>query len=156
MIRIAKLTDYGIVLLTHIARDRGSGVHTAREVASAAKLPFPTVSQLLKSLSRSGLLVSHLGVKGGYTLARKPDEISVLDVIDALEGRVAVTECNEHPAGNCNLETVCPVRANWQRINIAVRRALQNLRMSDMIRPLPEDYGPAAQQASRVSAARPS
>src|SRR5688572_33459183 len=100
MIRIAKLTDYGIVLMSHLARAPGRRVN-ARDLSVEAHLPQPTVSQLLKTLSRGGLLVSQLGVKGGYDLARPASEITVADIITALEGPVALTECTSHVPDAC-------------------------------------------------------
>ena len=78
MIRLGKLTDYGLVLMTHIAQNHDRLLHTARDLAVESRLPLPTVSKLLKELLQGGLLVSHRGIKGGYSLARKPREIPAL------------------------------------------------------------------------------
>lgn len=137
MIRIAKLTDYGIVLLTHYARDGGPTVLNARDLAAEASLPLPTVSKLLKLLSKAGLLASHRGVSGGYSLARRPTEITVAEIIGALEGPIAVTECSSESHGLCTLEAVCPTQSNWRKINTAVRRALDDLTLADMVTPVP-------------------
>lgn len=136
MIRIAKLTDYGIILLTHFAAEPGQVIHTARDLAARTHLPLPTVSKILKALSRAGLLISHRGVSGGYSLARQPEEISVAQIIGALEGPIALTECSPDAHGLCTLESMCPVQSNWRRINRAVLEALEKLRLSDMARPL--------------------
>ena len=84
MIRFAKLTDYGLVLMTVMARDPVATVHTARDLAAASHLPLPTVSKVLKQLLQSGLLVSHRGINGGYGLAKAPVEISVAEIVTAL------------------------------------------------------------------------
>ena len=138
MIRIAKLTDYGFVLLTHFARESADRVLNARDLAAEAKLPLPTVSKLLKLLSRAGLLVSHRGVAGGYSLARPPAEVSVAQIIAALEGPIAVTECSSDEHGLCTLESFCPTQSNWRKINTAVRRALEELTLADMVAPASE------------------
>ncbi len=153
MIRIAKLTDYGIVLLTHFAAEPGQTIHTARDLAARTHLPLPTVSKILKALSRSGLLVSHRGVSGGYSLARRPEEISVAQVIAALEGPIALTECSPDAHGLCTLESMCPVQSNWRRINRAVLEALERLRLSDMSRPLAQPVSDAPLIALRPPAA---
>ena len=75
MIRLSKLTDYGLVLMTHMAQNTDRSLHTARDLAVESRLPLPTVSRLLKELLQSGLLVSQRGIKGGYSLARNPREI---------------------------------------------------------------------------------
>jgi len=141
MIRITKLTDYGIVLLSHIARDAQMQVHNVRDLAAESHLPLPTVSKILKTLARQGLLVSHRGVKGGYHLARRPEEISVAEIISALDGPIAVTDCSPNASGRCDLENLCCVRSNWQRINLAVRDTLEAISLADMAHPLPPTPG---------------
>ena len=138
MLRMTKQADYGIVLLTWMAsrRDR---LHTAPEIAGSTRLPAPTVSKILKILGRSGLLESHRGVNGGYSLRRPPEEISVAEIIAALEGPIAVTECIDDSPGECSQEAICPVRANWQRINLAIRSALEAITLEEMTHPLPRD-----------------
>ena len=141
VIRLSRLADYGIVVMTHMARhpDRQ---HAAPEIAAQTRLPLPTASKILKSLVRAGLLMSHRGVKGGYGLARSATAISVADVIVALEGPIALTACVEHGTGDCDLEALCPARANWQRINDAVRGALEHISIEEMAQPLPSSPGP--------------
>lgn len=146
MIRIGKLTDYAIVLLTYLAGD-AEQVQAARDLAAHAQMPLPTVCKILKALSRGELLISHRGVKGGYSLARRPEEISIAEIIGVIEGPIAMTECSARVPGLCELEPVCPVRSNWRRINRAVRQALANLTLADMTRPLPT--------ASRTGAGAP-
>lgn len=134
MIRISKLTDYGIVLLTHLAN--GNTSYTARDLAEESNLPLPTVGKLLKILSKGELLGSWRGAAGGYRLARRPEEITIAEIIEVLEGPVAITECSDDE-GLCGLESVCPVRTNWQKINGAVFKALEGLTLADMRKPLP-------------------
>jgi FeS assembly SUF system regulator len=135
MIRMSKQTDYGVLLLTQFAYSPTPGPFSARELAERTRLPLPMVCKILKVLTREGLLVSQRGSKGGYTLARKPDQISVVDVIGAMDGPFAMTECIDAP-GDCRQEPVCPVRNNWELINFTVRRALEKITLSDMTRPL--------------------
>lgn len=131
MLRMSRLTDYGIVLLTHLASDPHR-LHNARELAEAAQLPLPVVSKILKVLTREGFLTSSRGVKGGYSLARLASDVSVVDVIDALEGPIALTQCG---TGSCEREARCRVRAPWQRINRVVRKSLEDVRLSDLVAP---------------------
>src|SRR3989442_15648648 len=98
----------------------GEGPHGARDIAGETQLPLPAVSKLLKSLARQGLLISSRGAKGGYQLARPAEQITVPEMIAALEGRpIALTDCNLHE-GACSQEPRCHVRTPWQRINRAV------------------------------------
>jgi FeS assembly SUF system regulator len=140
MLRMTKQTDYGIVLMTHLALEAGAQ-HSAPELAATLRIPLPMVSKILKLLARDGLLDSHRGVRGGYSLARSPEDISVADVIGALEGPIAMTECIEEAhvglPGDCSREPFCAVRANWQRINGVVRQALDSISLADMTRPFP-------------------
>jgi len=136
MVRLGKLTDYGLVLMTCMARPQGSSMRTARDLARESKLPLSTVSKLLKELLQSGLLVSHRGIKGGYLLARDPHEISVLEMIAAIEGPMALTECSTEVIGLCNLESCCPIKSNQQVINQAVRGVLEKITLSDLLHPM--------------------
>jgi FeS assembly SUF system regulator len=136
MVRLGKLTDYGLVLMTCMARAEGSPMRTARDLAHESKLPLSTVSKLLKELLQSGLLVSHRGIKGGYLLAREPHEISVVEMIAAIEGPMALTECSSEIAGLCNLEPCCPIKSNQQIINQAVRGVLEKITLFDLLHPM--------------------
>ena len=131
MLRISKLTDYGTVLLAHLAANRDT-VCSAADVASATGIALPTVSKLLKSLARSGLVISTRGASGGYQLSRKPTEISAADVIDALEGPVSITECSGSDS-QCEHEGSCSVGGSWRRINVAIRSALDDVSLSDLL-----------------------
>ena len=136
MIRLTRLTDYGIMLLTLFARDGRRGMKSARDLAAEAHLPLPTVSKILKLLARSGLLEAHRGVKGGFTLARQPAEIPMSEVISALEGPIGMTECSSEE-GNCVIERFCCVRSNWMKINQVVRKALGQITLAEMTHPMP-------------------
>jgi FeS assembly SUF system regulator len=136
MIRLSKLTDYGLVLMTYMARNHDRSVHTARDLAIESRLPLPTVSKLLKELVQGGLLVSHRGIKGGYSLTRTPREISVAEVIAVLEGPIALTECSTDISGLCDLEPCCPIKHNQRIISQAVSGALGSVMLSDLIQPL--------------------
>src|SRR5947207_15029651 len=136
MIRLGKLTDYGLVLMSEMARQPQAELHTARDLAEQCSLPLPTVSKLLKTLLQSGLLASHRGSKGGYNLARESHLISVAEIISALEGPLALTECSMDVAGLCDLESSCQIKDNQKLINSVVRGALQNVTLADLIRPM--------------------
>jgi FeS assembly SUF system regulator len=136
MLRVTKLADYGIVMLTYLAAHRKC-TYTARDIAKLARLPLPVVSKVLKLLSKAGLLTSQRGTKGGYGLARDPQTITVEAIIRALEGPIAVTECTDL-SRNCDLKTGCPVRTNWHLINKAIQSALEKITLAEMTGPLNE------------------
>lgn len=139
VIRLSKLADYGIVIMTHMARGP-ERQQTAPEIAAQTHLPLPMASKILKALVHAGLLVSHRGVKGGYGLARAAQEISVADVIVALEGPIALTACIEHGSGECDIKALCPARANWRRINDAIREALEGITIMEMAHAVPAAF----------------
>jgi FeS assembly SUF system regulator len=130
VIRLSRISDYGIVLMAHLAGG-ATGPRNAREVAAETQLPPPVVSKILKGLAREGLLVSHRGAKGGYSLARPPSEINAAEIISALEGPIGLTECTVHP-GQCVQEASCHVREPWQRINTVVREALAKVSLAHL------------------------
>ena len=143
MLRMSKETDYGIILLARFASGDRRLKQSARQLASETQLSLPMVSKVLKILARQGFLISHRGVKGGYNLARPADRISVVEIIDAIEGPIAMTECIESP-GECCHEPLCQLQSNWRRINEAVTQALSGIKLSDMIEPLPDQLVPLA------------
>jgi len=130
MLRLTKLTDYGILLLTHIAADEAR-LFASNDLSNATRIPSPTVSKVLQTLLGAGLLESIRGARGGYRLARPASEISVREIIDCFEGDIALTECNLDE-GACDQLSVCATQNNWKRINEAVRGALDNISLKDM------------------------
>jgi FeS assembly SUF system regulator len=136
MLRVTKLADYGIVMLTFFANHPKS-TYNARDIANAVRLPLPVASKVLKLLGKAGLLTSHRGTKGGYGLARRPEEITVASIIHALEGPIAVTACSDKNR-NCGLVSECPVRTNWHMINQAIHSALDKITLAQMKQPFPD------------------
>ena len=111
MIRLSKLTDYGLVLMTIMGRSHADAVHTARELAAGSRVPLPTVSKVLKELLQSRLLRFLPGHQGWLQLGQGAREISVAEIISALEGPVAFTECSSE-LSSCELEQYCPIRTS--------------------------------------------
>ena len=137
MIRLTRQADYGIVVMTYFARLGEGETHTTRDVAAEVHLSVPMISKILKALARGDLLVSQRGVNGGYSLSRAADEISVADVITALEGPIGMTACTDEHSDGCDIDDVCAVRGNWQLVNQVVRRALENITLEHMAEPMP-------------------
>lgn len=136
MIRLSRLADYGMILMTHIASSP-EPLHTAHAVAAATHVPEPTAAKILKALSRSELLDSHRGAGGGYELARSPHDITTAEIIAALDGPIALTECLDVHTGPCVLETFCPTRGHLHKINQAIHRALDDITLADLASPFP-------------------
>ena len=132
MIRLTKMADYGIVVLSHFART-GTELHSARALSEVTHLPLPTVSKLLKQLVQKSLLESHRGSSGGYRLARAATQISVADIVEALDGPVALTDCE---SGDCDISRSCSVKGHWNKLNHTVHQALAGLSLRELAGPV--------------------
>ncbi len=130
MLRISKLTDYGTVVLACLAA-RPEQRQPATAVAEHTRLGLPTVSKLLKNFHRAGLVTSARGAQGGYLLARPASRISAAEIIDAIEGPVAITECSGNHSA-CDIERVCSTGTAWQSVNLAIRRSLHQLSLAQL------------------------
>ena len=135
MLRVTKLTDYASVVLTVLASDPAA-VLSASELAERAGLEVPTVAKLLKPLAQAGLVEGFRGANGGYKLARDAADISLVEIVEAMEGPLGMTECSVH-AGQCGIEDSCGVRANWRLINDVVADALRGVSLAQMLGPMP-------------------
>ena len=136
MIRLSRLADYGLVLMGRMAL-QPTTVHTAVGLAEDTQLPIPTVAKLLVRLTQGNLLISHRGAKGGYQLAQSPSAITVADIVVAVDGPIALTQCLEHGAQPCDVEPICPTRRGWNRLNDAVKRALTEVSLAELSQPIP-------------------
>jgi FeS assembly SUF system regulator len=134
MLRLSKLADYGSQVMAYMASD--GDVHSASEVATGLGMAAPTVSKILKMLARENLVASVLGAKGGYKLARHPSEISIAEIIHAMDGPISITECSS--TSTCVRESICSTRSNWQGINHIILDALEKVNLAEMIAPKPQ------------------
>ena len=132
MLRISKLTDYAILMMVELARE--GEVLSAHALAERIGVEVTTASKVLKMLAGGGLLESFRGASGGYRVTRGAAEISVAEVIAAIEGPIAMTECSVEE-GLCSQEDSCGLRGNWQRISMAVAQALQGVTLAEMSAP---------------------
>jgi FeS assembly SUF system regulator len=134
VIRITKQADYAIILLGNFVTDSNHVSCNARDLAAQTRLPAPMVGKILKTLARQGLLESHRGAKGGYSLAKAPENISVAEIITAVDGPFGLTSCSVHE-GDCEFEASCPTRSHWKTINRAILGALRQVSLREMARP---------------------
>ena len=130
MLRMGKLTDYATVVLASLAQDPAQHC-AAAELAMRTRLSRPTVSKVLKGLQRAGLVVSSRGAQGGYQLARCPSAITAAQILDVFEGPIAITECSG-ASSQCGIERQCLVGGAWQRVNAAIRRALEDVTLHQL------------------------
>lgn len=132
MIRVTKLTDYGVGLMAHIAENVPDGQVTAPGLSEDMRLPLPTVRKILKILTKEKLLVSQRGVTGGYSLARRPEDITLMDMVAALEGPMALTECSTGDPCDCEREEVCGLKENWSWVNSLLQNTLESYTLDQM------------------------
>jgi FeS assembly SUF system regulator len=130
MLRMGKLTDYATVILASLAQD-ALRHRAAAELAERTRLSRPTVSKVLKGLQRAGLVISSRGSLGGYRLARDPEQITAAQILDVFEGPIAITECSG-ASSHCGIERQCRVGGAWQRVNAAIRRALEDVTLRQL------------------------
>lgn len=139
MLRISKLTDYAILMMVEMTRE--GEMLSAHALADRIHVETPTASKVLKLLAGSGLLESYRGANGGYRVSREATDISVAEVIAAIEGPIAMTECSVEE-GLCSQEENCDLRSNWQRISLAVAQALRDVSLAEMSAPLERKVNP--------------
>jgi FeS assembly SUF system regulator len=130
MLRLSKLTDYAVVVLVRLST--GDAVQTSPGIAAGIGIPEPTVAKVLKALASGGLVASQRGARGGYRLARPLGTIPIADVIEAIDGPIALTACVDGSGGGCEAECRCPMRGRWDPVNAAIRDALTSITLADM------------------------
>jgi FeS assembly SUF system regulator len=130
MLRLSKLTDYAVVVLVRLADSER--VQTSPGIAATTGIPEPTVAKVLKTLASSGLVGSQRGARGGYRLLRPLAAIPVADVIEAIDGPIALAACVEGSATECEAQGLCPVRGRWDPVNDAIHHALSSISLADM------------------------
>ena len=134
MLKLGKLTDYATVVMTALAADPAR-LRCAQELSELTHVAAPTVSKLLKTLQKMELVDSIRGARGGYRLSRPPEDITMADIVAAVEGPIALTECAVHDSA-CTIEPFCGVRSNWRIINQAIHTALEAVTLEQMAAPL--------------------
>lgn len=146
MIRISKLADYAFILLAHMGSS-GRESWTASDLAQSTALPLPTVAKILKTLAKTNILVAQRGALGGYRLARHTHAISVSDIVESIDGPIALTccagggkkkdgnganctGCAEH--NDCTTCRLCPLHDGWKKINATLRKHLSDTSLAQI------------------------
>jgi FeS assembly SUF system regulator len=132
MFRLSKLTDYAVVVLVRLSRSgiASTAVQTSPGISGATGIPEPTVAKVLKAMAGKGLVTSLRGAHGGYRLTRPLASIPVAEVIEAIDGPIALTACVD--GGDCESQCLCPMRGRWDPVNAAIRSALGGITLADM------------------------
>lgn len=132
MFRLNRLTDYAVVVMSQMSAS-GNALRSAQQIARDTGVPLPTVAKVLNVLTREGLVESHRGAAGGYTLSRASSEITVAEIIRALEGPIALTACVDAASHGCEVESMCPMRGTWDKVNDAIEGALSQVTLHDLM-----------------------
>jgi FeS assembly SUF system regulator len=132
MINISKLADYSTVVMAYLARV--GTAQNARDIANATHIALPTVSKILKILAKAELLISLRGAKGGYALSKAAEQISLAEIINALDGGIGLTQCSR-AVGLCAVEKDCGIRHSWRNIGLIVRELLEQVTLAEMLQP---------------------
>lgn len=150
--RLSSLADYAVVMMSAAARRcGGAGRLNATALAEETGLPLPTVQKLVSKLSAAGLIESQRGSGGGFRLSRPPAAISLADIVEAIEGPIAMTACVEHGAQNCCVEENCRVKPHWNAVNGAVRGALAGVSLASLASLPRQSGGPGSQATSSAA-----
>jgi Rrf2 family protein len=140
MLKLTKKADYGLIALKHLAVSGSGRTASAKEIADAYGIPLQLLAKILQKLTKTGLLVSVSGSTGGYKLARRPEKISALDVIHAIDGPIILTTCfTEH--GQCDQSHTCTVREPLRKVHEAIIQLLGKITISEMSGDAPESGG---------------
>ena len=140
MIRLSRLTDYAIVIVAELAREPGA-LQAAAGLSARTGIPEPTVAKVLKILARAEVVESARGVNGGYLVKRPSTEIRIVELIEAVNGPVALTACVDGGESDCCISSNCQLKGRWDPVNVAIRDAFKTVKLSDMIDP---DHIPSA------------
>jgi len=132
MLRLSKKTDYALMAMKHLALHGDSGASSAREIAEQYNIPSELMAKVLQRLVRRGLLASHQGTRGGYLLARSAGDISIADVIQAVDGPLTVTACSTDDHG-CDQYSTCNVRDPLWRIKDRILQSLAGCSLAEIV-----------------------
>lgn len=136
MLRLNRLTDYAIVAMSKMSHEP-ERVRTTTQISLETAVPIPTIAKLLNALVKGGLVISHRGAAGGYTLSRSAEEITAADIIQAVEGPISLTACVDGSDEECGIQFDCPMSGNWNKVNRAIHKALTEVTLAELGTPNP-------------------
>ncbi|MFK7866982.1 MAG: SUF system Fe-S cluster assembly regulator [Alphaproteobacteria bacterium] len=134
MFRLSKMTDYAVIVLALMSKEHGA-IFTAPDISVKTSLPQPAVAKLLKALARAQVIQSKRGAQGGYILERRPHNITIAEVIVAMDGPVSLTACVDNSEDQCHAASLCPMSGRWQVLNNAVEQAIISVSLAQIITP---------------------
>ena len=154
MLRLNRMTDYAIVVLGALAHRRGEVLATA-QIAALTGLAQPTVAKVAKHLQTGNLLTTRRGASGGYVLQGNPEDISLVCIIEVVEGPIAVNGCVDGAQDPCSVANCCFMSNQWNKVNSAIRSTLESITLADLIDPSQLFTAPAGAADTHPSPHRP-
>lgn len=135
MLQIPKKVEYALIAIRHISLQPNSSVVTAKEVADRYHIPYEVMAKVLQRLAKVGLVISHQGVHGGYTLGRRPAEIHISEVFQAIEGKANITlmQCEAESPENCSIHSTCTIKDPLVKIQVGINNIFQQMTVSEMV-----------------------
>ena len=133
MIKLGKLTDYAIAVMGQLVQEGVESAHSAHHLSDKTGIPEPTVAKVLKLLSKSNLVASERGAAGGYRLVKAADQVSIGEIITAMDGPISIVACVDGQKDNCGMWGTCPTKGNWDRVNEAIKSALESVKLTEML-----------------------
>ncbi|MBX2989710.1 MAG: Rrf2 family transcriptional regulator [Bacteroidetes bacterium] len=133
MVRLSKKVEYGLIAIRHIAANPADVV-TAKEIAEKYQIPYELLAKVLQRLSREGLISSQQGVRGGYSLTRNPNEISVSMIINAIEGNnLAIAQCMTEGPESCDVFNVCTIKSPLSKVQANIEHAFDTMTLAQIV-----------------------
>jgi FeS assembly SUF system regulator len=133
MIKLGKMTDYAIAVMGQLAQESAESAHSAHHLSGKTGIPAPTVAKVLKLLSKGNLVASERGAAGGYKLAKPADQVSLGEIITAMDGPVSLVACAEGHKEDCGIWRTCPTKGNWDRVNMVIKSVLDRVLLTEML-----------------------
>ncbi len=132
MLKLTNLADYAVVLVCQIS-DGEQDLYNAVQLSKDTGIPLPTVSKIMGALTQQGIVTSIRGLKGGYRLTHSTDQITLADIIEALDGPIELTNCAIEGEEHCSIGYHCKVRGRWNSVNFAIRNTLAGISVNQFI-----------------------
>jgi Rrf2 family protein len=134
VVRLSKKVEYGLIAIRHIAAKPSGEIVTAKEIADRYGVPYELLAKVLQKLTRSGLIVSTQGMRGGYSLAKNPNEISVSMIIHAIEGTSpAIAECMTKGPMSCDVFSVCTIKSPLSKVQANIDNAFNSMTLAQIV-----------------------
>jgi len=134
MVRLSKKVEYGLIAIRHVAARTNGDIVTARDIADAYGISYELLAKVLQRMAKAGLIISHQGVYGGYSLAKNPSEITVSMIINVIEGNVPmIAQCMVEGPTSCGVFDVCTIKSPLHKVQANIERAFESMTLAEIV-----------------------